>query len=106
MVLILYITNHYSCTESIKFSLISLTIFGFSGRFTVVFGLILPALMQQHKPETVTGYRMISLPSLDILAFVIAHKSKPASFFLRVMTTIFFPVWNNNKGHLRKKIQK
>lgn len=49
MILILYITNYYSCIRSIKFSQLYL---GFL--FTVVFGLTLPALLQQHKPETVT----------------------------------------------------
>lgn len=53
-----------------------------SGTFTV-FGLtreLQTALLQQHNPETDIVLDMISLPSLDILAFVIAHESKPGFF--------------------------
>lgn len=63
-----------------------------SGTFTVVFGLTgtqacLIAATQTRNSHSI-GYSIINLPSLDILDFVIAHKSKPG--FSRVTTIIWF----------------
>lgn len=105
MSLILFLTNHYYCLKPIvKLSVISLTIFGVFWYICKCFGAdagtpaCFIAAARARNSHSV-GCCMINLPSVDILAVVIAQIQA------RLFLVSWLRVWSSNKdvSHFRRK---